>query len=418
MIHSILLIISILASLGASVSLASISYKLELDLNSHGENGVVTGVIHSKGGFGSGPVCFFLPLNDSDYHVDLARGMSPTVMKFGRNRRESGKIDVEGGGQFLGEDRQLYRLESFPVGASLRFEGRLPRWSDAKNSNWFFNDYYPTPLKSCPGEKTSPMDYQRVLDSRISVEIASASGWATVHPGVVQKGSSEILFVGSKFSFSYSSDVNLKSIRVNDTEIVFAYKSTGFEEIVEVAESLFRSSLEIFGPYPFSKLVVLETEDLEKSLVPGIVTINREKQRAINATGKKPLNWHLWQLANFLPQQWLGVVMHPETMDDFWFHKGLSDVGAYLLLKKIGEAFDFFDHSPNAPFVFSFDYRQAQDLVAGVLTFLHPFNALTDDKGRTIESIEEQHSFGYVRHSLAMRYLYWRYAGQYPQNTS
>lgn len=396
-----------------SMGWGQISYQLELDLRKNGSSGALVGKISVTDWPGAGAKrCLYLPLNDPNYSIDPARGLSPTALKFGRNQRKPGEILLGGGvtgARFLSD--YLVEIDHVTGTFEVDFQATLPKWHDADQNRWFYNDYYPVPLDSCPESHEPSFQYQYGFQNKIQVRIQSRKGWSVVAPGLGHGDRSEHAwsFIGKKLSFSYGSQFRFKNFRVGSTSVTVASFTDSFSRIQQKVEPFLKKSMSLLGPFPYESLVVLETEDLEKSLVPGIITINREKHVA---KGKKvnPINWNLWQLANFIPQQWFGVTMFPEKMDEFWFHKGFADFIAYYLMLGDPEAANFFSGIKGSP-LFDFSYRQAQDLVAGVLTFMHPFNALTDKSGQNLDALEDQHGFGYVRHSLGLRYLFW-YLGE------
>lgn len=389
------------------VAMGKLSYDLHLDLREGGRKGNISGAFVAGDGFEGGEICFYLPLNDSKYHIDPARGMSPTALRYGRQQKLPGIIEIKEspGGTLL--KPHLFKFNRMNKGDKFYFRTAMPRWNDREDKRWFYNDFYPIPLLECPGLNTPGLDYQKDLKSKIVLTVRKTPSWILLHSGEEIAANESIHFTGSKFAFMYGHKdaFKVRRLKVGKTEVTAGYYTESFPSLVQFIEPLLSDAQRLLGSFPYRKLLVVETEDLEKSLIPGVITINREKHRSKNSP-ESPFHWNIWQLANFLPQQWFGVSLYPSSIREYWFHRGMEDTVAYLLLKNNVMVYDFFK-SGKSFLDFTFDYRQAQDVVAGALTFLHPFNALTDQNGKTLDAHSDQHSLGYIRHSLALRYLYW-----------
>ncbi len=388
-------------------ALADIAYDLVLDFAAKPEAGEVTGTLVLKKWpeAAANGRCLFLPFNDADYFFDPARGLTPSALQYGQTQKLPGSIQVKPSRHLVNLSRSLIRIDQFKPGMTISFVAHLPRWNASVQQMWYFNDFYPVPLVHCPSPDEDAMNYQRDLASTIHVETKVAKPWVAYHPATRQ-GHSLVLH-GAKFSAVLARGLKNFEAKIGDSELSVVYYSAGFDQLIPQIIDLFRRTKYLLGPYPYGRLVVAETEDLEKSLTPGIITINRERQKSVNDPSSSMLNWNIWQIANFIPTQWFGVGLYPRSMREFWFHKGYADAIAFVLLKDSHNVSNLFAAGQGEAPLFNFDYRQAQDLVAGGLTFLQPFNALTNKDGITIDSLDEQHSLGYIRHALALRYLYW-----------
>ena len=376
------------------------------------ESGRVTGTVRLQAPVPAHGRCYYLPYNDPDYERDPARGLSPGVMRYGRAAKEAGRIRIRNPGIEVIKPWLIRVADDAP----LAFLARLPRWPGTKGERWFYNDYYPVPLRACPEAEAHPFHYQRFTGMDITARVEYPPMWKVKTPATVQvlqdgpQRRETWRFKGSKLSFTAGRWFKTRSFTVGTTRVEFAWFTASFHHLVPPALEWLEKLQKIYGPLPFPRLLILETEDLEKSLTPGIITINREKQQSKKSDRRSPLNWNLWQLAAFIGNQWYGVSVVPQTIDDYWFQKGMVDYSSWLVLNGTEEA-QIFASSPGEQPFFEFEFRQGQDLIAGVLTFLHPYNALTNDELSTRDGIDDQHGFGYIRHALALRYLSW-YLGQ------
>ena len=387
-----------------------LDYRLDVDLSLVGEKGEIVGEIEIAPG--SKVACYYVPFNDPDYEFDIARGLSPSVVRYGRVQRMAGSTDIKQNKVswlsphvFEVKGRQDRRIA---------FKSILPKWHTETGELWFYNDYYPLPLENCPDKEARGFELSKRLSDKITTTVKVPRGWRVFHPGkLLTKQAESVIWqiTGPKASFFLGKNQSYKMIEAAGTRVGLIYKSANFKKMIPYVVPFVEKARNLLGVYPYNKLLFVETENLEKSLTPGIITLNREKYRAQDDGGRGYNNWSIWQLASFVSSQWYGVSTFPPQPKDFWFFRGYSDFVAYILLKDFPEASNFFAAEQGDRPLFDFDYRQAQDLIASGLTFLHPYNDLTNRAGQTIEALVDQHAFGYSRHALALRYVYWYLGG-------
>ena len=338
--------------------------------------------------------CLYLPLNEPQYHLDPAQGLSPTLSRYGRISRQPGVIQLAGrGGGHLIEVEEGVR--------TFHFKTTLPRWEQAKPSLWFVNDFYPIPLDQCPRKNEEPFDYAIDPEMMIRAQLRNPS-LRISHPAIKRGNHLEIK--ARKLSFVAYESAKTQTFEVQGLPVEVISHTPSFSPIIQSVEAFVGQALDLLGPFPFPRLLVVETDDLERSITPGIITVNKEKQRA-QSDELSFMNWPLWQLSFFTTSQWFGAARRPTLGKDFWFAQGMSDFYAAKILAREKTAWNFFTAAQGEKPIFDFDYREAQDLMAAVLTFFQPFNALTDEKIETKEDRSDQHPLQYVRHTMAMRFL-------------
>lgn len=385
---------------------------LELVLRSESlAQGTLSGELHYQPDDDQAEVCFYLPFLDPTYVFDPARGYAPSIDRYGNVQKVPGRMQVQGATVSRITQPWLVRVPRGQDGwVRTSFRSRLPYWPDRKDAaRWLFNDAYPQPLKRCPSAAESTLDYPRELGLSIKAQIFLPSGWDLVTPAEATSPAQEgqpwqLSFTGSKLAFVVSRHFLGEEIEVAGVKVRIAYHSQYFSQYVETIPRLVEEQVAINGPFPFKRLVILETDDLEKARIPGIVTVNQPKQANLLKDEKTVLHWTVWQLANFLGEQWMGSAITAERFDFDWFVRGNMDVTAYLALSAHPEWLQFFAPRDGRPPWLRLSYGQTTDLMAALLTYSKPQNRLTHRDLESAEPFHAQHPVAYARHALAMRY--------------
>ena len=85
------------------------------------------------------------------------------------------------------------------------------------------------------------------------------------------------------------------------------YKSQAFEEVFQKMEQILVELEAFLGPFPYPRLLVIETEELEKPRSPGVIAVNSPRQASMQQLQIEYSNWLQWQLVFSLTQQWYGT---------------------------------------------------------------------------------------------------------------
>ena len=418
-LHVLCVLAALLLNAASAASAADAAYQIAIDLSSPATlaTGTFEGRItistwepeRSDAGY-----CLYLPFDDPNFELDPARGVSPTVVKYGRAERQSGSIELLSSTVPMPRawrGQHILRFDRFPSGGmTLTFRTRLPRWPDRTNKALLIDQFYPEPLARCP-VAAEAAGASAFASSLIDVDLVLPDAWTLVSPGIASSsspGTQHITFVGPRLPIYVAPALRTISRKADGLpEIILAHESPEFAELLPFAERFLRTLARVLGPYPYARVVIVETADLEKARIPGLIALNRPRQYRADEIQARRLNWTVWQLAYFLAEQWLMVAVVPTTYDDYWVHRGNTDFAASLALREDQRAHDFFAPVGGKPARFHFDYRQTQDLIAAALTYLKPHNALTTPDLTTKTSYADQHPFAYIRHSLLLRYLHW-----------
>ncbi len=390
---------------------------LELVLRSDAdalERGALKGELNYQPADDAAEVCFYLPFLDPSYVFDPARGYSPSIDKYGNVQRVPGRMSISG---FKAEGITEPWLVRVPRGADgwvrAEFQSRLPFWPDRRDKGrWLFNDAYPQPLKTCPAKHAPSLDYPRELGLDIKAKVYLPEGRDLVAPAETIRPEGEgqpwqLTFTGPKLSFAVAQNFLGEEREVAGVKLRIAYHSEFFSQYLETIPRLLAEQVAINGPFPFKSLVVLETDDLERARIPGIVTVNKPKQAELLTREKSVVHWTVWQLANFIGEQWMGSAITADRFDHDWLVRGNIDVTAYLTLQSDPHWQDFFAPRHGDQPWFHLSYAQSTDLMAALLTYSKPRNKLTTNELEAAEPFSSQHPVAYARHALAMRYAQW-----------
>lgn len=365
-----------------------------------------------------GERCLALPYNDSNYEFDPGRSFDLLPQKYVKPQRLHGHlsvqsltpgIEVEFIQPYLVRLRAADRVvspESLAAGLSLKFSGAVPRWPDADPDEWFFADFYPQPLENCPLSVEKPLTFSPVPVADITATIEVPKGWTIAAPGSLDKGDKRRRFRGSKLTFAVAKDYKHARFDVGGTGVEVYFRTESFRGLLPTIQAALREHARLLGPLPFPGLVVVETAELEKSALPGVIALNRPRQAALNAVQQDVLNWSRWQLTSFIAEQWFGAAM-TVGIDDLWFLRGWIDFTTSVSLRAMPSLQDLFATQNGLPPALTFTYQQNQDLVAAALTYFQPYNRLMNEQRVSSQEFASQHSLIYIRHALGLRHLYW-----------
>ena len=357
-------------------------------------------------------ICFYLPYLDPHYTYDPIRSFDLIPRKFVDFEKTPGTMDMAHiqspkNLEIKSEFIRVWTHDSKETLIQFNFTAAIPRWHDSDQDEWFFNDFYPQILESCPSDPSNSFSIPTVSILDIDSAIQFDTTWKNFSSGL-EKTAKHFTLTAQKIVFGFFKDFKKTTVDWNDTIIEFISTGDAHEKEIEFLKEVFVTQTKIFGKLPFKKLVFVDTADVEKSSIPGLIAINRPKQLGASQIQEESSNWTFWQLATFVSEQWFGASSRVRSLDDLWLLRGFNDFATIETLQKIANTYDLIQKKQDNPKSgFQFDYRQFQDLLAAVLTYVHPFNALTDVDSKTIEPFDKQHSLSYIRHTLALRQMNW-----------
>jgi len=349
--------------------------------------------------------CLFLPYNDTDYEFDPIRDFDLVPRRFAKPQRRRGRQTVQVTTQGITQKAlspQVIELIGAPGDVALAFEGAMPRWPDANRNEYVLADFHPQPLASCPAQPAESRTFTAIPAAKITAKLSTPEGWYAASPAVDGR------FEGRKLVVAILRGFDRETIDVGGLSVEVFSRSKDFRNLMATMGHALRVGKEIFGPLPFQRLVVLETSDVEKSSLPGVVVINRPHQAGMSELQGEILNWTDWQATSIVAEQWFGASATVATLDDLWLLRGFVDFATIEALASFEHRYSLFRHDGSpADDQINFDYRQNQDLLAAALTYLQPYNALTTPNLESLHPFAQQNSLSYVRHALALRQINW-----------
>lgn len=347
-------------------------------------------------------VCFYFAYNDPSYFWDPSRNINRSMNKNKSFQPTQGRMELlsqHPGAVWQGPILKLPNRGQ----ESFEFSFILPQWPDRARQQFLFHQFYPQKLGSCPAEDGGQgLDFP---NAEFKLSVLYPRRWVMTTPGFHNQN--EIRMSGRNATFNLSLDHKVEHFFVDKIPVTIVYRSKYMSRAKFYLQSFLRQAQGMLGEFPFPRLLFLETEELEKGAIPGVITMNRPRQAGMRLIQNDLLNWGLWQLAFYTSQQWFGASLQPANPQDGWFFRGSADFIASLLLQADQRIYNIINSDDGRPWVL-FNHRQSADLIASILNILKPENALTDEVLKTRISYFEQHNFNYIRHLLALRYAYWR----------
>lgn len=344
--------------------------------------------------------CLYLPLNDPSFipggvSVDYFRYKDMPVDRIGQLR---GKISITA--EHISLTPYLIRIAGDQSSLEIPFNSKMPQ-EFGRLRDVFIDNFHPIPLNSCP-QTTKPGSQLDYFPSHlISAEITPPLRWQLVIPTI---GSSTPI-KSSRLSFALVKDYQEKRLFINGLETVIYFKSKSFLDLTETIISSIDSHMEWFGPYPFPRMMIVESTNLQKSDLPGIVPLNIPRQQLFSSIQSQLLNWNHWIATKLLAYQWYGASIRPNTAEDAWLIMGIADFATLSSLRKNSARFNLFNIFDFERFILSLNYLEAQELTTALLANSKPYCPLTNQDGVSIQPAKKQHGYLFLRQAVALRHL-------------
>ena len=350
-------------------------------------------------------LCLYLAFNDDNYYYDPAQSIHRGINQNKRLRPPLGDIEVINSNanlEYLAP--HLIKITQPPQHLDLDYKFRLPQWATQDRKQKLFHGYYPQALTECPavlGETTSP---EQLRSFSFETVIAKPDFVKLTSPYPIRGAT--VANRGNMTTFSLTIGFKMRSLAVGGLSVEILYQNNDFLDY----EPYFTKFIEFYqsqlGELPVRKLLLLESEELEKAGIPGIISINRPKQAGLHQFQNKFLNWGLWQLAIFTSQQWFGANIWVEKNDHRWLLRGMADYYANLALKNQTKIDNLLRYTDDQPW-FRLEYSQSIDLLATLQKIRNPYNQILDENFRIYNNLDDTESFDYIRQFLLLRYLHW-----------
>lgn len=364
-------------------------------------------------------VCLYVPYNDPEYGHD--RGTARRLEQFqGRAPKaifEGGESKVEvlsshvvlPTGPFPFVDRLQGRG---PI--RLRFDSEVPRLPKSPSDEWFFDGFYPMLARSCANEDYDRLYHRLVAPARHTVHLKIPPGWTFAGPGeagadgrIVAEAS------GRTLAFALLRNVITERRRFGSLDVTVHKRAQDFDAILPTAEAALAHLGKMFGPYPHQSLTIVETSELQRHELPGLIAVNQPRQAVFSTAQRDWLNWQHWMMATQLAMQYYGGVVSAASPDDEWLLLGIVEYATLETLRQLPQRFNLFNTTSEGYRWLSFDYLQISEISLSTLAKYAPFARLTDEERRTARPLAGQHGLIFAKHAFAMRQLA-AFAGEQP----
>lgn len=361
-------------------------------------------------------VCLYLPYNDPEYgsdrgaqgRLDALSSRAPLALFVGGSTRITTttphKLEPVG-------EAYLVKITSAnggtPVGPiALSFESSVPRLPNTSMAEWFYDGFYPQLVRSCPDGDLDSYYHRQNLHTEITADITLPdSEFVYLGPGEPAGSKVQISIRAQTLAFGLATGLSKGIVHAENTTIEVFQRTPQFSSVVNTAIAALPELTKILGPFPYSKLTLVETLELQRHSLPGLIAIDKPKQAVVHQLEREFLNWRHWILVNQLARQWYGGIVSASSMDDEWLLSGIAEFATLETLRKLPHRFNLFSVPDSGIRWLSFDFLQIDEITAATLAKYAPFSRLTDENMASANRRVDQHGLLFIKHAFAMRQI-------------
>ena len=352
--------------------------------------------------------CFYLPFNDPTATSYFAaqnhlRALSPSSDNIDPKTKARTFLEKNKSHESLTEVHPyLWRIHSRGISpATISFVSKL--YVDADKDDIIFDGFHPILLERCPAAEEHSNQYQPAFQI-IKGKLIVPSDWQPIDPSVSSSSLHQFLHA-QKWVIGLTRSFKSKTIYVNDLAVEIRYKSPEFLNLLPTIQNTLASHISWAGPFPFPSLTILESSHLGSSDLPGIVVLNRPRQKIFETLQATILNWDHWTTVMSLAHQWYGAAIKMAHSDDLWFISGTADFLTLQALQNHSIRDNLFNLYDIGVSFLSMNYLDTQEMMAAMLAKQSDVIALTDQNFLTRLRLSQQHPLIYIKHSIMLRYM-------------
>ncbi len=413
-----LLVLALIAKGGAAFAQVNIDFSyLKISENQEAQPQTIEGQIKISGWSSPNGFCLYLPYNDPQYGQKrlFARRFESSA-QYQKNRFQGGKIDLVG---MYPLDNDVQKLTDYLVfinpaaggnllnEINLEFKATVPRLVSSSDQIWFYDLFYPVPLSQCPKDILDSSYYSLYSRNNITANLEIPKGWSFAGPesDFSEVDKMALRWQGNHLAFALTKVHKLEVIKINDINIRLFYFSENFRDIIPTIESALLSHTNWLGDFPFPSLTIIETSELERVDIQGMVLINTPHQSLFKSLQKNWLNWSDWVMTYLLATQWLGASVQVESQDDWWLLAGLADfvTEESLNSEPLKSKKTFFKNNSKLDFITT-DYKEMNDILSATLKRRSPKEFLVN-KDLTSRPLKKQSPLNYLKHVAALHQI-------------
>ncbi len=360
-------------------------------------------------------VCFYLPYEDPEFgsrHGSMGRfetisGLQPQATLHNGSLR----IDVltQGVTTLTQDPDHILRLRLPPdwqqnQPLQMLLNARVPRPRFSHPLDWFYDGFMPQILPNCQTSNFTHLDFLYLPYTHFEGLIFTPSSWIYQGPGERSSdGSTLIQITGHTLAFALQKNTNVIEFESAGIPIRIFPRSKSFLSLRSTVEEMLPKAIEKLGPAPFKSLSIVETTEVQRTGLPGIIAINKPAQAFFDKLQVDWINWRHWVLLSQIIKQWYGAAISVENPSDNWLIDGLVEFVLLDLLAENKEKWDLFRPIFDGNKPLSFTYLQVAEIFAGMLRQNAPFATLTDISLRTRDSWQAQNNLLFIKHTFALR---------------
>ena len=358
-------------------------------------------------------ICFYLPYQDPEYGSD--RGdMHRFQMITSAHRKpifsegSTSVSEIKNIKSIFSPWRHIIKLE-IPDGwtngdsVHMEFTSQIPRLERSRKNEWFYEGFFPQLMQRCPDDAESNPDVSLNNAADYEVSIRIPEDWTYVGMGSIEDQFVTFNGMMSHPSFMLVQGFKQQKFKFSNIPVNIAFQSEAFLELVPTIEIALATMTDILGPYPYQSLTLIESSELQRHSIPGIISVNRPPQLIFDKVQKDLLNWQHWITVIQLSKQWLGSLVFTRSSDDNWILSGISEYATIETLKKNQNRYDLFNNKFWEEKIFTFNYLQQSEILTSLLKKNSPYSVLTRTDDATLLPHLEQNKLLFLRHTSALR---------------
>ena len=366
----------------------------------------------------TGRRCLYLPFEDPHFGENRGTGKRFDVMsaKAGRLAFEGGRLHLQAASPVrlkIGELTAIVELDTPPGWSSgdaitLEFDAMVPRLPQSDPMHLVLDGFHPELLDNCPAENSDPSYHRRPLAVHFQGDIKTPSQWSVGGLGATLRqtgGRVPLNFYARSIALALVNSATRTTFTAGSTRVELVYKTPQFLDLAATVRQVVPQLERLFGPYPFPSLTIVETSELQRHGLPGLVAMNRPHQSIFEKVQKSYLNWQHWILTLQLAKQWYGGAIIAPGADDDWLTDGIAEFATLEALRNSAERFNLFSAPSGGLRWLSFDFLQVSELTAATLNRFSPFATLTTAEFASATPVTRQNPLLFIRHAIAMRQL-------------
>ena len=381
----------------------------------------IFGKLSIKGWHPQGGHCLYFPYLDPDYGSDRAitRRQELFADKHGRQVFDGGatKVTVEKPALSVDlEGKTFLRLEPSPEVESdpqfddltLTFDSRIPRLFYSSPDEWFYDGYAPRLMETCPADANQAAR-AGLLPSQsadLTYRVKLPDGWDFVGPGALTAtGDVFGTFVANQVAFAVMRKVQRLSTDVAGVHVEVVFRTPGFLAIMDTMERTLPLLVQMFGEFPYKSLSLVETSELQRFGLPGLIAVNRPGQSFFDRVQSDWMNWLHWVVVSQTVKQWWGGLITARLPEDEWLIAGIAEAATLEALSHDQVHFNLFAASDTGSRLLSLTYLQVAEVTAATLRRMAPFATPTQSDFQSKSSLSDQNPLLFVKQSEALRQM-------------